>query len=136
MFGTAVWTSFFGAKKLVASRRADGATCLGRGRGDASSESEVLSRRAISVHQGVYGMSHTEVADAVSNLGVCLYLQLRLSEARALFLRVLSIRLKVLGESHPDTKEAQRWLHACIPEESEPVDRVAARFGERTLRHR
>jgi hypothetical protein len=80
-------------------------------------------------------MSHTEVADCVSNLGVCLYLQLRLSEARALFLRVLSIRLKVLGQSHSDTKEAQRWLHACSPE-SEPVDRVAARFGERTLRHR
>ena len=72
---------------------------------------------------------------ALNPQGVCLYLQLRQREARALFLRVLSIRLKVWGESHRDTKEAQTWLHACSPE-SEPVHAVAGRFYSRLVRHR
>lgn len=70
-----------------------------------------LYRHALSVFERVRGQRY-EIAVTCNNLGTLSYARGRLVEARALYLRSLRIKLRLLGERHPDVAVTRNNLAA------------------------
>lgn len=75
---------------------------------------EKLYLRSLELKEGLFGTNHTDVGLTLNNLGLYYKSVGRLPEARAAYLRALSIFEKELGGSHPTVGDLQ--LGAIVQE--------------------
>lgn len=105
-------------------------------RGNTSEAIEVAGQ-ALALAEQAYGSSHTNVAQALNNLGALYHAAGRRAEAEPLFLRALTMREQLLGSNHTDVAVSLNNLAGlCRAEgrlrEAEPLYRRALEIWRNT----
>ena len=98
-------------------------------------EAEPLMRRALEIHETVFGEQHPAVATCLSNLAHLLHDTNRIEEAEPLMRRALEIHETVFGEQHATVATCLNNLASLLQntnriEEAEPLMRRALKIRE------
>jgi tetratricopeptide (TPR) repeat protein/tRNA A-37 threonylcarbamoyl transferase component Bud32 len=87
-----------------------------------------LLREALAIRLRILPEMSVEVADAEHNLGIALSNTARNDEARAHYLKALSIRRRVLGDHHPLVASVETCLGVLYMEQSGDVSEARVHF--------
>jgi eukaryotic-like serine/threonine-protein kinase len=98
---------------------------------------EPLFREVVAIRRAIRGADH-EVAEALNNLGLAIYLRGRYNEVEPLYREGLALRVRHLGEDHPLTAQSLQNLAQLLQElgrygEAEPLHRRALAVKRKTL---
>ena len=88
------------------------------GRGD---EAIPLFTKVFEFRSRVYGPRHSSVLNAAQNLGVALLRKGQLDEARERLLFVARGKIENMGQQHPSTQKALKFLVDCLRQRSNGV---------------